>query len=244
MNIKIHSSTYVFLLISFLAGYFEYIFLLLLIIFTHESGHYIFSKIININPKEIIIYPFGGITIYEVDLNIKISKELIILLGGIIFQLIFLLLIINLYYYGYITYRVFSVIKRINYILISFNFLPILPLDGGRLLNLILDKVFCYKISNIITIIISFLFIILFIFIDISVFRILLGLFLIKSIYIEISNIDFKYNKFLIERYINNYSFKKTIRINNIKRFKRDYYHIINGVKEHDFLNKLFDRGL
>ena len=45
MKIEIHNTTYIFLLISFLAGYFEYMYILLLIIFIHETGHYILAKI-------------------------------------------------------------------------------------------------------------------------------------------------------------------------------------------------------
>ena len=48
---------------------------------------------------------------------------------------------------------------------------------------------------------------------------------------------------FLFERYKNNYSFKKIKRINNLNKFKRDYYHIINGVTERKYLSKLFDRN-
>ena len=72
MNIKFHPLTYAFLLISFLSGYFEYIYLLLIVILVHEMGHCIFSMIINIKVKEIVIYPFGGITILNAPLNTKI----------------------------------------------------------------------------------------------------------------------------------------------------------------------------
>ena len=59
MKVKIHESTYIFLLLAFLAGYFEYMYLFLLIIFVHESGHYFFSKIVHFKYAEIIIYPFA-----------------------------------------------------------------------------------------------------------------------------------------------------------------------------------------
>ena len=159
MNIKIHNTTYIFLLLSFLSGYFEYMFLLLIIIFVHESGHYFFSKIVNFKYQEIIIYPFGGITLYNEDLNTSTSKELFVLLGGITFQILFFLLIVLLHNNLYVTSHVYELIRRINILLVSFNFLPVLPLDGGRLLNIILDRVFPYRLSNIITIVISIVFI-------------------------------------------------------------------------------------
>ena len=89
--------------------------------------------------------------------------------------------------------------------------------------------------------IISIFFICIFILKNKTIFGIILILFLIKSILIEIYNLKYKYNKFLLERYINNYNFKNTIIVSSIYKFKRDKKHIINNTFEHDFLCKLFD---
>ena len=240
-KIEINKYTYVFLLISFFSGYFEYMYLFLLIIFIHESGHYIFSKIVNFKYSKIIIYPFGGLTLYNEDLNVSSNKELFSLLGGILFQLLFFLLIVKLFYLGFVTYRVYSIIKRINFLLISFNFMPIIPLDGGKLLNIILDKIFSYRTSNIISLIISMIFIVIFLVFNKTYYSIILSIFLIKSIYIELNNINIKYNKFILERYLNNYNFKKIKIIDNINKLKRDNYHIINNEFERNYLQNLFD---
>ncbi len=242
MKINFHNSTYIFLLLSFLAGYFEYVYLLLIIIFVHEFGHAIFAKIINFKFNEIVIYPFGGITIYNEDLNVNTNKELFILFGGIIFQLLFFLLIYYLYNNYYVTYHVYSIIKKINIMLISFNFLPILPLDGGKLLNIILDKIFSYKLSNIISIIISFIVLIIFICFKRTLFALILTMFLFKCLIIETNNIKYKYNRFIVERYLNEYSFKKIKKIKNINKLKRDNYHIINNMLEKRYLHNMFDR--
>ncbi len=243
MKIEIHNITYITMLISFLSGYFQYIYILLLIIFIHEFGHFFISNLINIKANKIIIYPFGGLTIYDSDLNLNTNKELISLLGGITFQLLFYFLVVIIHNNNLMTDNVFNIIKRINIILISFNFLPILPLDGGRLLNILLDKIFPYKLSNKLTLIVSILFLALFIMYKRTILSILLFIFLLKEIILEINNIDNKYMTFLFERYKNNYSFKKIKRINNLNKFKRDYYHIINGITERKYLSKLFDRN-
>ena len=242
MKIEIHNTTYMFLLIAFLSGYFEYMFLLLIIIIVHEYGHALFARIINFKFDKIVIYPFGGITKYNEDLNISTNKELFVLIGGIYMQIMFFLVIMILYKYNYVTEHTYFIIKKINILLISFNFLPILPLDGGKLLNILLDKIFSYKLSNIISIIISFIILIIFILYNKTLFALLLSLFLIKCLVIEINNINYKYNKFLLERYLNNYNFNKIKIINNINKFKRDNYHIINNMLENKFLKKLFDR--
>ena len=242
MKVRIHNTTYIVLLIAFLSGYFEYMYLLLLTIFIHESGHYLFSILVNFKYKEIVIYPFGEITIYNEDLNISTNKELFVLLGGITFQLLFYFLIKHLYLNLYVTDHVFNIIKNINYLLLSFNFLPILPLDGGKLLNILLDKLFPYKLSNILSVIISLLFIFLFTILRRDYLSVILTIFLLKSLYFEYIIINYKYNKFILERYINNYKFNKLKTVKNINNFKRDYSHIINNTFESDYLHKLFDR--
>ena len=241
MKVKIDNSTYIILLISFLAGYFEYMYLFLLIIFIHESGHILFGYLVNFKYSKIIIYPFGGLTVYNEDLNVNSNKELFSLLGGLIFQLLFYFLMVLFHSNLLITDHVFLIIKKINIILLSFNFLPIIPLDGGRLLNIILNKIFSYKLSNIITIIISIIFIIIFIIYNRTYLSIVLALFLIKSIILEIKNIKNKYHLFILERYLKDFNFKHKKNINNINSFKRDNYHYINGVSERYYLYKMFN---
>ena len=141
MKINIHISTYIFLLISFLSGYFEYMYLFLITIFIHEYGHFLFGLLVGYKNTIINIYPFGGITQFNTDLNTPIYKEFISLIGGLLFQIVFLILINKLFYFGYITNHVYIILSRINFILISFNFMPVLPLDGGRLLFLIIEKI-------------------------------------------------------------------------------------------------------
>lgn len=242
MKVKIHFLTYIFILISFLSGYFEYIFLLLLIIFIHESGHYFFSKIVKIKNPYIIIYPFGGITILNEDLNIPLYKEFIALIGGVIFQLLFYYLIYYLYINNNVTYHVFYIIKRINCFLLCFNFLPIIPLDGGRLFNIILNTIFNYRLSNKISIVLSIISLIIYTLFNRTILTCILVIFLIKCIYFKINYLNIEYNKFLLERYINKYKFRKNKNIKNTNQFKRDYYHYINNVPESVILYKTFDR--
>ena len=111
MKIEIHNITYITMLISFLSGYFQYIYILLLIIFIHEFGHFFISNLINIKANKIIIYPFGGLTIYDSDLNLNTNKELISLLGGITFQLLFYFLVVIIHNNNLMTHNVFNIIS-------------------------------------------------------------------------------------------------------------------------------------
>ena len=55
MKININNSTYICLLLSFLAVYFEYVYLFLITILIHECGHMIFAKIIGFKFDKIIM---------------------------------------------------------------------------------------------------------------------------------------------------------------------------------------------
>jgi len=241
MKINISNFTYIVVLISFLAGFFEYVFLFLLIILIHEFGHLLFGCFLKLKNIEIILYPFGGITNYNCELNISIKKEFFCLIGGVLFQILFYILVIYLNNLDLLNASTYNKIHNIHIALLYFNFMPILPLDGGRIINIIFDKLFSYKLSYKLSILISIIFIIIFIFNNINIYGIILSIFLIKSIIIEIKSINIKYNKFLLERYLYKHEFNKLKIINNINNFKRDYYHIINNESETVFLSKLFD---
>lgn len=240
--IKIHNTTYITILIAFLAGYFELIYILLLSIIIHEFGHLFIGLLLNMKVKYIMIYPFGGITQFNEKLNVSSNKEFCSLLGGITFQILFLFLIIFLFKKEIITKHVYDLIIKTNLILISFNFLPILPLDGGRLLNILLDKIIPYKNSLNITLITSIIFTIYFLIKKPNILRILLTIFLLKNIIIEYKNINNKYTIFLLERYLYNMKFNKIKKVSTINQLYRDHNHIINNEFEINYLSKLFDR--
>jgi hypothetical protein len=126
--------------------------------------------------------------------------------------------------------------------------LPILTLDGGNLLNLLLNKVFNYLTSFYISIFISFLTIIFLIYFCISYFHnfnlFLMSIFLIFKIIKIIKNIKYSYNKFLLERYLYNFRFKKRKYVNNIGNMYRDCYHIFGNRTEKEVLNDKFKVNL
>lgn len=187
--------------------------------------------------KEINIYMFGGVTILNEDLNLPIYKEVLFLVMGPLSQILFVLLIKLLYTIGYVNALTFDKIIIINKFLLTFNLLPILPLDGGKLVNNILDYFIPYKLSHKITIIISLLFIPFIFIINNKLLGIVLIIFLLYKIYLEINNNKHKLNKLLLERKLKLYKFKKLKRINTFEEVKRNenFYIIKNNKKFYDF---------
>ena len=242
-KVIIHPFTYIVLLISFLASYFEKMYLLLLIILVHEFGHLIMINLFNYDVSKIIIYPFGGLTTYDSKVNEKIYKELLICISGPLVQLLFMFVVYLLKKYIYLnTYNSFV---SINILLFRYNLLPIFPLDGGRLLNLVLDYIFPYRVSmhliSIISLILNVVLIIYFISCK-DIFVTMLFIITLTNVIKEIRNIKYKYNKFLLERLLDEYDYKYGRVINDISRLKKNRYNKIikNNIvyNEKDYLKK------
>ena len=213
------------------------------LIFVHEMGHFLTSKLLKWKTDKICIYPLGGVTVLNDDINKSLKEEFLILITGPIFQMIF---------YQILILNNVKDITFFNYFLLIFNLLPVYPLDGGKILNIILSYIMAYKKSLKITICISFFFyfIELFLFIKIfnSVFLFISLFFLIFKIIDEKNKIDYYFNKFLLERYLKKYSFKKIKYVNNVLKMQKEKEHFIykDGkiLNEKTFLNFYFnDKG-
>lgn len=221
---KIHYSTYIFLLLASLSASFIPCLIIFTLIIIHEIGHYIFAKILNIEVNNISIYPLGGITKMNIPLNYPQIKELIILIAGPTFQhLAYLLLKLCLPNYTEIIYMY-------HYQILIFNLLPIYPLDGGKILNLLFTINIPYKKSLYLSTIISYMVLLLILIKNIKQLKInilVMLIFLLYKIIKENKKITSLYEKFILERYLNNYRFKDTKLINNKYDFYRNKSHII-----------------
>lgn len=178
---------------------------------------------------KILIYPLGGISKFSTSYNISLVKELIILVFGPLFQILGWLLLIHLFPEKEI------LISTYHYGILFFNLLPIYPLDGGKLLCLIFHTVCSYKKAFYFTFCIGYL--LLFCFLVFTVFSFslnvfFLSIFLLVKLTREYQQIPYFYERFLLERYLNHYCFKKSKLIKNTDNFYRGYRHLI---KEGDF---------
>ena len=166
---------------------------------------------------------------------------------GPLSQFIFYLILINIDYFNHYS----NIIKVYNYTILGFNLLPIYPLDGGKFLNIIISLKKSFKKSLLITLIISYITIVLFsiyfLFKDFSLNIIIIISFLIYKVNLEWNNKKYLMDKFLLERYLYKYKFKKRKYVNNTDEFMRnrshlikigDSYHTENEVLYNKFNNK------
>lgn len=238
---KIHPIYYLVALIMIINGMFkDYVYVTILILI-HEIGHVVTALKYNWKIKKVVILPFGGITIFNDFINKSLKEEFLILIMGPIFQIIFYLI---LYCLNITT----PLITNYHYLLLLFNMLPIIPLDGSKLLNIILNKIISFKKSHILTIHISILTIIFLLLILIkekNLVFIFILLFLIIKVIKEIKEHKYIFNKFLFERYNYNLKFNKIKYINGIKlhKMKKEYRHFFYDKKyytEKEVLKKHF----
>ncbi len=148
----------------------------------------------------------------------------------------------------YILFKNTFDIKSIHYNLLIFNLLPIFPLDGSKIFNILFNKLFSFKYSLYITYILSFILIIfLFISKNFNLLFLLILMFLFFKNISELRTVKFIFNRFLLERYFKHYYFskKKVIKGGNLNKMKKDCSHLFlienKYVTEREKLRKMFD---
>ena len=234
ITFKVHPFFYIFAFICIITGYFKNFLIISFIIIFHETGHIIASILFNWKIDRVILLPFGGITIFNELINRPLKEEFIIAIMGPLFQSILFLIDNNLF-------------RTYNLYLFIFNLIPIIPLDGSKILNIFLNKFLPFKMSHIVSIIISFISLSLIFFIKFNLIIYIALIILFIKRFKELIDHNYLFNKFLLERYMNNFKFYKTKIVSDKIYMKRDYKHLfkINNkyIEESVFLLKLFDKS-
>jgi stage IV sporulation protein FB len=163
-KIRIDNTLYLLILVALLSGYIKRTFIILLIVLVHELGHVFFFVLFNVEIESVVIYPFGGVTKVNKRIHERIYRDVLISLGGILFQLVLYVIFALLFVNGFIVKSTFEMFKTSNLSIILFNLLPIIPLDGSKLLFSLCTKFFSFKRSLLLQKVIGSFFLICFIF--------------------------------------------------------------------------------
>ena len=249
LKIEFHR-TYLIMALGFiLTGHYLNLIVFTSLILIHELGHYLMARIMKFNVEKIIIYPYGGLTKISDMINRDISEELLIATFGVIMQYLFYLLIKLSYTQGIIREYTYNLYTIYSNQMIFFNLLPIYPLDGSKILNLILDKYLPYYKSNLVTVLISLITILTIILTSIyksSYSNIMVMTLLLTYLYKFYSKRKYLYNRFLLERYLYDIEYPSIKVINNIKGMFKNRTHLINinntYIKEERYLSTLFKK--
>lgn len=233
---KIHILFYITAFICFLSGFFKYFIIFTSIIIIHELGHITGALIFKWNIDKIILLPFGGITIFNEKIDKSLKEEFIIAILGPLFQIVF-----------YLIYKDNDIFNFFNKVILMFNLLPIYPLDGSKILNIIFNKFISFKKSHIITLYISFILIfIILIKYKASLISLLILFFIVKELIIELKKHKYYVNKFILEKYLHKKNYRNKKIIKNIYDMKKQTNHIIKSNNkyylEDEILHLMFDK--
>ena len=229
---KIHPLYYLFLFIIILTAHIHSFIEFSIIIFVHEMGHVLTALLFKWNISKIVILPYGMITFFKDNLTKPIYQELLILIMGPLFQIIF-----NIFYKS----------SYSNFILFI-NLLPIYPLDGSKLFFLLCNKIVSYYNSYILTFILSFITIIYLLFNIHNLLIILMLLYLFIHLITYLNNLNNTLLSFCFERFKYHFysSKKKYLSSLNLKALFRGKYHYFKidnkYVKEEEIFLKMFDK--
>ena len=203
------------------------------LIFIHELGHFFVAKLLGWNVDKIYFYPYGGFTKFNEELNKPKYQELFIMLAGPIAQIIYYVLLNK---FNFLNFYEISLFESYHYSILLFNLLPIYPLDGGKFFNILFNYFLSFRKSFKLiilvsyTIIFAFVVIIFFNKLSFSLSSILVIILVMCKLTQERKKEKYYFNKFLLERYLNDYNFSKIKIIQGINDVRRDYKHVIyNG---------------
>ena len=111
---------------------------LFMIVLFHELGHAVSAQFFNWKIKRILILPFGGICEVDEHGNRPIKEELIITAAGPFQHLLIAVIIFALAAASFISADYAQLLTKFNLMVLFFNLLPIWPLDGGKIIHLLL----------------------------------------------------------------------------------------------------------
>lgn len=128
-----------------------YIFFISMVI--HELSHLVFFRFFGLKVNKIVLSGFGITMVPQNNMYIGYKKEILCYLAGPISNF-FLAIFAYFFYPPTFLTRAFI---AANLVIAIFNLIPIVPLDGGRVLSTLLLLFFSQKTTSIITSIVAFL---------------------------------------------------------------------------------------
>ena len=182
-------------------------------------------------------------------INTKIENDLLIAFAGIMLQSIYFSLIYLLYRENILREYTYNLFAIYNNSMLFFNILPIIPLDGSKIINLILAKYLNLNASNNLTVVISFVTLAILLISNIyenNYSMVMVVFVLLQNIWKFYKKIEYVYNKFILERYLYDIKYKNIKVINNKNKMYKNKTHLFkinnNIIEEKKFLSDFFDK--
>ena len=132
---RLHPLFTLMLFLSAVTGHFMEMITLFAIVLIHEIGHAVCAKQLGWRVREVQLTPFGGVAVTDEDGSIPAKEEALVAVSGpamnvLMIGFAYLMLASGIWTHAWTMY-----FAQANTTLLLFNLLPVLPLDGGKLLR-------------------------------------------------------------------------------------------------------------
>lgn len=135
IDLSLHPLFVIIMLFSVLTGQFLELLTLFTIVFIHELGHVIAALLAGVTVKSVQLLPFGGVAVIEDHGRLTASKEIGIAFAGPLQNGIMIVISLVLQQGGFGNQEFITYFIQANVMIALFNLLPILPLDGGKIVQ-------------------------------------------------------------------------------------------------------------
>ena len=205
-KIQIHPLLWMVIALAVATAHFIELMMMLLIIFVHEMGHGAAASFFSWRIKKIALLPFGGVAEMDEHGNRPLKEELVVVLAGPIQHVWMLAIAYILFLVGIFPEKWYSLFIQYNLMVLLFNLLPIWPLDGGKLIFIILSRNSSFQEAHLRTLYLSIGSLIIFTVILLFIAPLTLNVwviiaFLAFSIHYEWKQRKFIFMRFLMERH-------------------------------------------
>jgi stage IV sporulation protein FB len=255
VTLALHPLFVLIMLASVFTGHFIELITLFAIVLIHELGHAAAAALLGVRVVSIQLLPFGGVAEVEDRGCLPAWKDIIIALAGPLQNglMILALLFLESFYWVNNDFAAYAI--HSNVIIALFNLLPVLPLDGGKIVQALLSLRLPYHLTLLWTLRTSILFSALFCVYaalplwlntgGLQLNMMVVGIFLLYSNLVDYRNIPYRFVRFLLGRDALFYQqaaqgnfavpiFSLPVKhLDSILRlFRRDRYHIIYVMNE------------
>lgn len=208
--ISFHPFFVIIMLTSVLTGHFLELLALFSIVFVHEMGHVFAARMYGIKVLSVQMLPFGGVAVMEDAGEMTAGREIAIALAGPLQNVLLIGASLLLHVAGIWDGPFLDYFIQSNLLIASFNLLPILPLDGGKVSQAVCSLAMPYHATLIWSYRISLLFsalLLVYSFLPLllglggmQLNLLLIGLFLLYSNLTDYRNIPYRFLRFLVNR--------------------------------------------
>lgn len=142
LSIRVHPTFLLVLLAYGILGLITQALLIFALVIGHELAHLLTAKAYGFKVVGLEIFPFGGAAYCDDLFEGRKIEESIMAVAGPLFNFLLLFAAQAIRWQGYWSGGSSEEFIRINFWLAAFNLLPLLPLDGGRIVRALFSDVF------------------------------------------------------------------------------------------------------